>query len=88
MTRCWDKDPNERPNFTQCMHQLKVHLKLASPQLLQRVELDLVEESKRQDNLSQWLTQNANRDGTDSLITSDSSSPKRGERIYISDFSR
>ncbi|KAK6052886.1 hypothetical protein COOONC_09610 [Cooperia oncophora] len=55
MTRCWDKDPNERPNFTQCIHQLKEHLRLASPQLLERVELDLGEECKRQDALAQWL---------------------------------
>ncbi|VDM54094.1 unnamed protein product [Angiostrongylus costaricensis] len=33
MMKCWDKDPKERPNFTKCIHQLKEHLRLASPQV-------------------------------------------------------
>ncbi|ETN87149.1 immunoglobulin domain protein [Necator americanus] len=33
MMRCWEKDPNERPNFTQCIHHLKDQLRKASPQV-------------------------------------------------------
>ncbi|KAJ1366474.1 IG [Parelaphostrongylus tenuis] len=89
MTRCWDKDPNERPNFTKCIHQLKDHLRLASPQLLERVELDLADECKRQDALSQWLTpEPSHLDGINTLNSLNASSPKRNERIYISEFSR
>ncbi|KAK5979704.1 hypothetical protein GCK32_009566, partial [Trichostrongylus colubriformis] len=89
MTRCWDKDPNERPNFTQCIHQLKEHLRLASPQLLERVELDLGEECKRQDALAQWLAPEPDpREGINGFGTVNPSSPKHTERIYISEFSR
>ncbi|KAK6032624.1 immunoglobulin domain protein [Ostertagia ostertagi] len=89
MTRCWDKDPNERPNFTQCIHQLKEHLRLASPQLLERVELDLGEECKRQDALAQWLTPEPDpREGINGFGTVNPSSPKHTEHIYISEFSR
>ncbi|KAK6052887.1 hypothetical protein COOONC_09611 [Cooperia oncophora] len=89
MTRCWDKDPNERPNFTQCIHQLKEHLRLASPQLLERVELDLGEECKRQDALAQWLTPEPDpREGINGFGTVSPSSPKHTERIYISEFPR
>ncbi|VDL69628.1 unnamed protein product [Nippostrongylus brasiliensis] len=89
MVRCWDKDPNERPNFTQCIHQLKQQLRLASPQLLERVELDLGEECKRQDALSQWLTPEPDpREGINGFGSMNPSSPKHSERIYISEFSR
>ncbi|EYC24072.1 hypothetical protein Y032_0014g2299 [Ancylostoma ceylanicum] len=89
MMRCWDKDPNERPNFTQCIHHLKDQLRKASPQLLERVELDLADECKRQDALSQWLTPEPDpREGINGFGTMTPSSPKHTERIYISEFSR
>uniref|UniRef100_A0A1I7XC04 receptor protein-tyrosine kinase n=1 Tax=Heterorhabditis bacteriophora TaxID=37862 RepID=A0A1I7XC04_HETBA len=32
MKRCWDANPNKRPNFTECLNFLKKNLRLASPQ--------------------------------------------------------
>ncbi|VDP05444.1 unnamed protein product [Heligmosomoides polygyrus] len=89
MTRCWDKDPNERPNFTQCIHQLKDHLRRASPQLLERVELDLGEECKRQAALTEWLAPEPDpREGINGFGVVTPSSSKNSERIYIKEFSR
>ncbi|CAJ0609905.1 unnamed protein product [Cylicocyclus nassatus] len=89
MMRCWDKDPNERPNFTQCIHHLKDQLRKASPQLLERVELDLGEECNRQEALSQWLAPEPDpREGLNGFSTATPSSPKNTERIYIKEFSR
>ncbi|KAK5979732.1 Protein kinase domain-containing protein [Trichostrongylus colubriformis] len=87
LTRCWDKDLNERPTFTQCIHQLKEHLRLASSQLLDRVELDLGEDCKRQDALAQWLAPDP-RERINGFGTVNLSSLKHAERIYISEFSR
>uniref|UniRef100_A0A0N4WLG3 Aldo/keto reductase n=2 Tax=Haemonchus TaxID=6288 RepID=A0A0N4WLG3_HAEPC len=57
--------------------------------LLERVELDLGEECKRQDALAQWLTPEPDpREGINGFGSVNPSSPKNTEHIYIKDFSR
>lgn len=58
-------------------------------QLLERVELDLGEECKRQAALTEWLAPEPDpREGINGFGVVTPSSSKNSERIYIKEFSR
>ncbi|CAI5456138.1 unnamed protein product [Caenorhabditis angaria] len=87
MKKCWEANPTDRPNFANCVYFLKEHIKKASPQLLERLEQDLIRESAKQEQLESWL----HEEDPDPRIlaqTGQTTSPSTSETHYVQDFPR
>ncbi|CAB3400912.1 unnamed protein product [Caenorhabditis bovis] len=88
MTKCWELKPENRPNFSQCVHFLKNHLKAASPSLLEHIDNEIRKDAEKQKQLEQWLQ--PEQDSSPSSLTQvcKPGTPQETERIYISDITK